>query len=335
MSPRLAAHDSAIYLECARCSRASTSCIAAARSWPRSRNSCGCCERVHLDFVRAGARLSRPAKSRRRGDRRAARDADHALRPERARRRSRLQLVLQRRARSCRPAGRSCARRRAKRRSERGEPDAWMITLSRSLIVPFLTFSDRRDLREQAFKAWIRRGENDGEHDNRPIAREILALRTEQARLHGYRRLRRLRAGRPDGRHAGRRRATAGAGLGAGEGEGRCRSATRCARLALAARRNASDRALGLALLRRKSAQGPLRLRRRRAEALLRRSTGCWAPPSIARIACSASASSNGPTSTPIIPTCASSRCATATTQCVGSSCPTTSRARPSAAARG
>jgi peptidyl-dipeptidase Dcp len=57
----------------------------------------------------------------------------------------------------------------------------------RSLIVPFLTFSDRRDLREQAFNAWTRRGENDGEHDNRPVAREILALRNEQARLHGYR----------------------------------------------------------------------------------------------------------------------------------------------------
>jgi peptidyl-dipeptidase Dcp len=61
-----------------------------------------------------------------------------------------------------------------------------VFTLSRSLIVPFLTYSDRRDLREQAFNAWVRRGENAGEHDNRPIAREILALRNEQARLHGY-----------------------------------------------------------------------------------------------------------------------------------------------------
>ena len=61
-----------------------------------------------------------------------------------------------------------------------------MITLSRSLIVPFLQFSDRRDLREQAFKAWTRRGENGGEHDNRPIAREILALRGERAPLLGY-----------------------------------------------------------------------------------------------------------------------------------------------------
>ena len=51
---------------------------------------------------------------------------------------------------------------------ECGEGDVPVITLSRSLIAPFLTFSTRRDLREKAFKAWIRRGENDGEHDNRP-----------------------------------------------------------------------------------------------------------------------------------------------------------------------
>jgi peptidyl-dipeptidase Dcp len=61
-----------------------------------------------------------------------------------------------------------------------------VITLSRSLIVPFLTFSDRRDLREQTYTAWTTRGEHDGPHDNRPVAREILALRNEQARLHGY-----------------------------------------------------------------------------------------------------------------------------------------------------
>ncbi len=70
---------------------------------------------------------------------------------------------------------------------QRGVETGAVITLSRSLIAPFLTFSERRDLREQAFKAWIRRGENDGEHDNRPVAREMLALRNELARLHGYR----------------------------------------------------------------------------------------------------------------------------------------------------
>jgi peptidyl-dipeptidase Dcp len=54
------------------------------------------------------------------------------------------------------------------------------------LIVPFLTHSERRDLRERAWRAWVGRGENAGPHDNRGIAAEILALRREQARLLGY-----------------------------------------------------------------------------------------------------------------------------------------------------
>ena len=41
----------------------------------------------------------------------------------------------------------------------RGSTASHVITLSRSLIEPFLTFSTRRDLREAAYKAWIRRGE--------------------------------------------------------------------------------------------------------------------------------------------------------------------------------
>jgi peptidyl-dipeptidase Dcp len=61
-----------------------------------------------------------------------------------------------------------------------------VLTLSRSLITPFLQFSPRRDLRELAFKAWVARGENGGETDNRAIALEILALRDERAKLLGY-----------------------------------------------------------------------------------------------------------------------------------------------------
>ena len=61
-----------------------------------------------------------------------------------------------------------------------------VVTLSRSLIVPFLQFSPRRDLREAALKAWAARGANGGETDNREIAAEILALRAERATLLGY-----------------------------------------------------------------------------------------------------------------------------------------------------
>ncbi len=64
--------------------------------------------------------------------------------------------------------------------------DGPVITLSRSLIVPFLQFSPRRDLREKAFAAWVARGANGGETDNRAIAAEILTLREERAKLLGY-----------------------------------------------------------------------------------------------------------------------------------------------------
>ncbi len=64
--------------------------------------------------------------------------------------------------------------------------DGPVVTLSRSLIVPFLQFSPRRDLRETAYKAWAARGANGGETDNREIAGETLALRDERAKLLGY-----------------------------------------------------------------------------------------------------------------------------------------------------
>lgn len=61
-----------------------------------------------------------------------------------------------------------------------------VVTLSRSLIVPFLQFSARRDLRQNAFEAWAARGANGGATDNRAICAEILALREERACLLGY-----------------------------------------------------------------------------------------------------------------------------------------------------
>ncbi|MBX3529454.1 MAG: M3 family metallopeptidase [Rhizobiaceae bacterium] len=69
---------------------------------------------------------------------------------------------------------------------ERGEKNRYALTLSRSIVEPFLTFSARRDLREQAFRAWAARGENGGETDNRATVARQLALRAEKAKLLGY-----------------------------------------------------------------------------------------------------------------------------------------------------
>ena len=69
---------------------------------------------------------------------------------------------------------------------ERGHGGKHAVTLSRSIIEPFLTFSERRDLRETAFNAWIARGEGEGQRDNRPLVAEMVRLRAEKAALLGY-----------------------------------------------------------------------------------------------------------------------------------------------------
>lgn len=69
---------------------------------------------------------------------------------------------------------------------ERGEQNGYAVTLSRSIIEPFLMFSARRDLREQAFSGWVSRGSNGGDTDNLAIVQETLALRHEKAKLLGY-----------------------------------------------------------------------------------------------------------------------------------------------------
>ena len=61
-----------------------------------------------------------------------------------------------------------------------------VVTLSRSLIVPFLQFSPRRALRQKAYEAWGLRGANGNAADNRAVAAETLALREERAKLLGY-----------------------------------------------------------------------------------------------------------------------------------------------------
>lgn len=74
----------------------------------------------------------------------------------------------------------------ARAAADRGQDGKHAVTLSRSIIEPFLTFSTRRDLREESFLAWSKRGENGGETDNRAIVAEMVKLRAEKAKLLGF-----------------------------------------------------------------------------------------------------------------------------------------------------
>ena len=80
----------------------------------------------------------------------------------------------------------SAARAAADKDTNGGLKGKHVITLARSSIEPFLQFSARRDLREEAFNAWVKRGEMSGTTDNRAIAAEIVALRGELAGLLGF-----------------------------------------------------------------------------------------------------------------------------------------------------
>ncbi|CAG1001221.1 MAG: M3 family metallopeptidase [Rhizobiaceae bacterium] len=68
----------------------------------------------------------------------------------------------------------------------RGRAGSYAITLSRSIYEPFTTFSERRDLREAAWRAFTMRGQNGGATDNVDVVRRTLALRAEKARLLAY-----------------------------------------------------------------------------------------------------------------------------------------------------
>jgi peptidyl-dipeptidase Dcp len=64
--------------------------------------------------------------------------------------------------------------------------DGYAVTLSRSSVEPFLQFSDRRDLREKIFRAFIARGDNDGATDNKGLIDQMVPLRSDRARLLGF-----------------------------------------------------------------------------------------------------------------------------------------------------
>jgi peptidyl-dipeptidase Dcp len=69
--------------------------------------------------------------------------------------------------------------------ASRGMQGKWVITNTRSSTDPFLTYSDRRDLRERVWRMFVNRGDA-GATDNNAIISEILKLRAERANLLGY-----------------------------------------------------------------------------------------------------------------------------------------------------
>lgn len=82
----------------------------------------------------------------------------------------------------------------AKEKAEAAESDAdkakyqgkYVFTPHRSSMYPFLTESTRRDLREQLYKSYVMRGDNNNGTDNKAIAAQLAQLRAQRAEVLGY-----------------------------------------------------------------------------------------------------------------------------------------------------
>lgn len=67
-----------------------------------------------------------------------------------------------------------------------GYPDFWLFTLHNPSVMPFLQYSDIREKRKEILDAYLNRGNNDNEFDNKNLIKEIVSLRQDKAKLLGY-----------------------------------------------------------------------------------------------------------------------------------------------------
>jgi len=184
IAPRLAAHHSAIMLNAALFDRVD--------ELYRRRDTLKLddeqrrlLELQHLWFTRAGARLAPKARKRVAAIKTRLAELSTAFSQNVLKDEQSWRLVLDgERDLAGLPEGLRASAARAAQ--DAGFAGKHVVTLSRSSVEGFLTFSARRDLREEAFKAWIRRGEGSDGKDNRAIMAETVVLRTELAKLLGY-----------------------------------------------------------------------------------------------------------------------------------------------------
>ena len=67
-----------------------------------------------------------------------------------------------------------------------GKEDKFIFTLHKPSLIPFLTYSQNRELREKIYKAYLNRCSNDNDHDNKAIINDMIRLRIEKAHLLGF-----------------------------------------------------------------------------------------------------------------------------------------------------
>jgi peptidyl-dipeptidase Dcp len=73
----------------------------------------------------------------------------------------------------------------AEKAKGKGLENKWIFGLSKTTVIPFITYADNRELRKQLYTYYLNRC-NGGKNDNNPLITEIASLRAEKAKLMGY-----------------------------------------------------------------------------------------------------------------------------------------------------
>ena len=74
----------------------------------------------------------------------------------------------------------------AKAAEEKGKKGQWLFTLHKPSLIPFIQFSDKRQLREKMLRGYISRGGHGDARDNQANLAKIVRLRMEKAKLLGH-----------------------------------------------------------------------------------------------------------------------------------------------------
>ncbi|MGB3454771.1 MAG: M3 family metallopeptidase [Litorimonas sp.] len=184
MSPRLAAHNSAIALDADLFRRVDT-LFRSMDMLNLSDEQARVLERTHTGFVRAGAKLQGEDRERLAEITESLASLYTQFRQNVLADTEAFTLVLDTDAdKAGLPAAVLSAATQAG--TDRDMEGSAVITLARSSFEPFMTFSTRRDLREKVWRAWTNRGDMGGETDNDAVIKQILSLRLERANLLGF-----------------------------------------------------------------------------------------------------------------------------------------------------
>ncbi len=142
-------------------------------------------ENTYRDFVRSGALLEEKEKARLRELNQelsllTVKFGENVLAETNA-----FKLVIENEAdlAGLPPSVRAMAAESAKQAGLEGK---WLFTIHVPSLIPFLQYSEKRELREKLFRAYTMKGDNGNENDNKEIVKKIISLRQERARLLGY-----------------------------------------------------------------------------------------------------------------------------------------------------